>query len=423
MPVYSKIKKIKAFEVLDSVGDVSLRIEMELENSLKDSLTLCRDYYQAPFSEEECLVDNDNKRYGGNGLLLTISKINDFVSPKLIGKKINQQEEIDKILISLSEGTSKIISKAISNLISSLVAKLAANQNKESLFLYLNKLYKGKTKKEYNLPLPMISIFNGGDTGDTDLDFQEYLLLPKRKRISEIIRSSSEIYNELALILHELSYDTDTGKEGGYAPDISSSVEAIELIMSAIIRAGYRLEEDYSLGIDIGSSILYNENEKKYIFAVDRGVFNTGDLLSLYNDWLGDFPIKYLEDPFDVNDIDSWKNLNNNLGKKLIISGDDLFSSNIERLRQVDKQGLANATLIKPGQIGTLTEVFKYVKLAKDRGYITIMSARNKDNINTFVSDLSVSLELDYVKFGSLSRGERIEKYNRLIEIENDLLN
>jgi enolase len=390
-----------------------------LENSLNDITTVSSDYYQAPFADTEFSYDKDEKRYKGKGLLLLIAKINDLVSPKLIGLKINKQKEIDKILKSFLDKNNKVLSEAIIFAISSLVAKLAAKQGKEELYIYLNKL--NTKSKDLKLPLPIFTLFNGGDSGDTNLDFQEFLLIPKRKKGEEIIRAGSEIFKELSLVLQELDYDTDTGVEGGYAPEIDSSIEAIELIMSAIIRSGYKIEEDFSLGLDIGSSILYDENEKKYIFSLDRNSFKTSDLLSLYNDWLSNYPISYLEDPFNVSDIESWKKINSELGDKIIIAGDDFFSTNIDRLRLAANQGAANATLIKPGQIGTLTDIFSYVKLAKDRGYLTIMSARSKDSTDTFIVDLSCAILADYIKAGSLSRGERVEKYNRLIEIERDI--
>ncbi|MDA3802434.1 MAG: hypothetical protein PF488_00865 [Patescibacteria group bacterium] len=420
MPIYSKIKKLSAYEVLDSSGEISLRIKIDLENSLSETTTVSSDYYQAPFAEPEFSYDKDEKRYKGKGLLLLVTKIKDLVSEKLIGLKINNQKEIDKVLKSFLDKDNKVLPEAVVFAISSLAAKLAAKQGKEELYSYLNKL--NTKSKDLKLPLPIFSLFNGGDSGDTNLDFQEFLLIPKRKKIEDIVRAGSEIFKELAIVLQELDYDTDTGVEGGYAPEIDSSIEAIELMMSAIIRSGYKIEEDFSLGLDIGSSILYDENEKKYIFSLDRNTFKTSDLLSLYNDWLNNYPISYLEDPFNVADLESYKKINTDLGSKIIIAGDDFFSSNIDRLRLASNEGAANTSLVKPGQIGTLTDVFSYVKLAKDRGYLTIMSARSKDSVDTFIVDLAISIEADYIKAGSLSRGERVEKYNRLMEIEKEII-
>ncbi len=420
MPTFSKIKNIEAFEVLDSAGSAALRIKITLENSLSDSLTYSKDFYESPFALTD-LIDEDNKRFNGQGLLLCISKITDLAKPSLIGKKINDQEAIDKVLISLTGTDKTAFPVSAIFTISALCAKLAARQSGQELYEYLRKTFSIKEEKKSKLPIPIFNVFNGGDTGDTNLDFQEFLLIPKKNKISEIIRSSSEVFKELALVLEESGYDTDTGSEGGYAPDLDSSIEVIELMMSAVIRAGYKLNHDFSLGIDIGASILYDEDSKKYVFSLDNTNFQTADLLSLYSEWLSRYPIIYLEDPFGVDDFESWKNLGIELGKKLILAADDFCSSNIERLRLASGEGIANATIVKPSQIGTLTEFFAYAKLAQERSYGLIISGRNRESVDTVIVDMAVAVEADYLKAGSLSRGERVEKYNRLLEIERHM--
>lgn len=411
-----KIKKIMAREILDASGRPSLSVKVQIDGGFEASTSFPSDFYKAPFALEE-KKDGDKKRFSGEGKLLLIKQLEDFIAPKLIGKKINDQKAIDETLLSLSEDI-KGFSSELSFCLSSACAILGAKSASLELFDYLKEQY---SLGEALIPTPIFNIFNGGDSGDTNLDFQEFLLIPKKAKASEMIRKGAEVFLELGDVLSESSYDTDTGSEGGYAPDIDSTIEAIELVMSAIIRSGYKPGSDFNLGIDIGSSVLYNPNEEKYIFSLDNSYFYSADLNGLYNEWLRKYPISYLEDPFHENDWRAWRDLTSDLGRDIIIAGDDLFSSNINRFRESLREKASNAIVIKPSQMKTLTEFMACAKLARERNYKIIVSGRSRESIDTFIVDLAVACGADYLKAGSLSRGERVAKYNRLMEI-GDLL-
>ncbi len=411
MALSLRIKNIKAREILDSSGRPTISVKVILENGLEASVACSQDFYDAPFAKPS-KSDGDKKRFRGLGQALAVQKIEDFVSQKLSGQKISDQKAIDEKLLSLDND--RLLPHGVLFAVSSACATLGAKINKQEIFEYLREQFSLAAPK---IPVPIFNIFNGGDSGDTSLDFQEFLLIPKKNAASEMIRSGAEVFLELGEVLSESSYDTDTGSEGGYAPDIDSTIEAIELIMSAIIRAGYNPGRDFTLGIDIGASIFYNEEEKKYIFSLDNSYFQSSDLKGLYNEWLRKYPVSYLEDPFREDDWRSWHDLTADLGRDIIIAGDDIFSSDINRFRETLKDRAANAIVIKPSQAGTLTEIITCAKLARERNYKLVISSRNRETVDSVIVDLAVACGADYLKAGSLSRGERVVKYNRLMEI------
>lgn len=417
-----KIKNIEAYEIITSSGQASLEIKLSADNKLSTSLAFPFDNYKAPFAHDD-KRDADFDRFKGFGRLKSISLVQEQVLPLLLGLDIFNQNEIDEKLTELNGGDKQLLGPAIIFCISLACAKLAALSSGQELFVYLDKVYKLGEVRKSNLPLPVFNMFNGGDTGDTNLDFQEFLLFPKRENISEIIKKGSEVFLELAEVLKESGLDTDTGQEGGYAPEIDSSIEAIELMLSAIIRCGYRPGFDFSLGLDIGSSMLYDRIEGKYLFSFDRTFFSSLDMNALYEEWLSRYPLVYLEDPFNELDWDSWQSLNDKLGKKLLIAGDDMLSSNINRLRESLNKKAFNTVILKPAKAGTLSDSIKYAKLAKEHGYKLVVSALNYETIDTYLSDIAVACQADYLKAGSLSRGERVGKYNRLAQIERTLAN
>lgn len=232
----------------------------------------------------------------------------------------------------------------------------------------------------------------------------------------------AEIFHELGHILKQAGYDTDVGNEGGYAPDINSSIQAIELIMAATIKAGYKPGTDIALGIDVGSSQLYNKADGKYVFKLDHASFTSATLSGLYYEWFRKYPLIYLEDGLAEDDWAGWQKLNKELGSEIMLAGDDLFVTNLERLRQGLKQQAANAIIIKPNQVGTLSQTMACVKLAKQHNYKVIVSHRSGETADDFIADLAVAVQADYIKAGSLARGERVGKYNRLMEIEEQLV-
>ncbi len=273
------------------------------------------------------------------------------------------------------------------------------------------------------MPTPSFNIFNGGKHADTNLDFQEFMIMPLREiRFSEKLRMGAEIFHELGSVLRKADLDTDVGNEGGYAPDIRSSIQAIELILAACINAGYKPGEDVGLGIDVGSSELYDVESKKYIFRLDNAAFTSDTLSGLYREWLRKYPIISIEDGLGQDDWEGWKSLTHDLGSEMLLIGDDLFVTNIERLRVGLKEKAANAVLIKPNQVGSLSETVACVKLAQKHGYKIMASHRSGETCDDFIADLAVATGADFIKSGSLSRGERLAKYNRLLEIE-DMIN
>lgn len=414
-----KIKDIRAREIINSSGQATLSIEVVADNGLFASMAYAFDNYNAPFAPED-KNDEDPKRYKGLGRLDSLGLVKKQVLPALKGMDIFSQLDIDKKLREL-DGSDYKLGSAIVFCTSVACANLAALSSNQELFVYLAKVYKLKEADKNKLPLPIFNIFNGGDTGDTNLDFQEFLLIPKKEKAAEMVRKGVEVFAELADVLRESGLDTDTGQEGGYAPEMDSSIEAIELIMSAIIRSGFKPGKDFSLGLDIGSSILYDKIAGKYLFSFDKNHFSSLDMSSLYKDWLKKYPIIYLEDAFSEYDWKSWADLNESIGDRLLISGDDMISSNINRLRESINQNALNTVVLKPAKAGTLTECMEYAKLAKERSYNLVVSGLNHENNDSFVTDLAVACEAEYLKAGSLSRGERVVKYNRLVEISDSL--
>ena len=309
-------------------------------------------------------------------------------------------------------------------------ARAGAMAKKQELYEYISESFGFKTPSspplsggvKYKIPTPCFNIFNGGKHADTNLDFQEFMIIPETKAsFKEKVRMGAEIFHKLGDILKKAGYDTDVGNEGGYAPDIVSSIQAIELIMAAALRSGYRPGKDVNLGIDVGSSQLYNKADGKYVFKLDRASFLSDTLTGLYYDWFRKYPLVYLEDGLAEDDWAGWKKLNQELGQDVMIVGDDLFVTNLERLRKGLKENAANAILIKLNQVGTLSETAACIKLAKKHNYKVIVSHRSGETTDDFIADLAVGSQADYIKAGSLSRGERLAKYNRLMEIEENL--
>lgn len=419
--IKAKIKSISAYESLTSSGKVSLEIKVFADDQSSASVCYPFDNSDAPFSAKD-LKDNDLKRFKGFGRLGSIKNVVEKVSPALSGLSIFSQKEIDKKLKDLDAKNGQELGPAIIFSVSLACAKLASLKINKDLFEYVRELGEFEKIDVKKLPLPIFNIFNGGDTGDTNLDFQEFLLIPKREEIKDCVQKGSEVFLELAEVLRESGLDTDTGQEGGYAPEIDSSIEAIELMLSAIIRSGYKPGLDFKLGIDIGSSILYNRIEGKYLFSFDRSYFSALDMKSLYEEWFSRYPIYYLEDAFSELDWDSWQEFNKNFGDKLLVVADDMLSSNINRLRESVNKKAFNSVVLKPSKTGTLTDLIEYVKLVKQHNYKLIMSGLNNESNDSYLSDLAVAFSANYLKAGSLSRGERVVKYNRLLEIERKLI-
>ena len=416
-----KIKNISAREILDTRGNPTIEVRVTLDNGLFAKASVPSGTSTGKYEAFE-LRDGDSKRYEGLGVLRAIKKIEELIAPKLIGLDPSKQSEIDKKIIELDGTKNKTNLGANSTLAVSLAcARVAAVSKKQELFEYLKNTF--SFSDQIKIPVPLFNIFNGGKHADTNLDFQEFLLIPKKSSAKKMVQVGAEIFHELGKVLKESNYDTDTGLEGGYAPDLDSSVEAIELILAAAIRAGYNPGIDLHLGVDVGSSVLYEAETKKYLFPLDNVYFSSANLIGLYDEWFKKYPFIYLEDGLAEDDFENWRELTKELGDKMLLAGDDLFATNSDRLRQGLKEKAANAIIIKPNQVGTLTETVECIKLAKKHGYKVIMSHRSGETNDDFIVDLAIASGADYLKAGSLSRGERLAKYNRLLEIEEMIEN
>lgn len=427
----NQINSLRAREILDSRGYPTLEVCLGLNSGqkVKASVPVGSNHH----SKVQDLRDGDHRRYSGCGVLLAANHINELIAPRLKDMSVLDQEQVDRLLIEL-DGTpdKRQLGANTMMAVSIAVARAAALSESRELFSYLIDSF--NLDSSSNLPVPIFNLFNGGPHADTNLDFKEFLLIPNAKskifntsgieeNMQKMVRAGAETFHALGKILISSGYDSDTGLEGGYAPDMDSSIQALELMMAAIIQAGYKPIEDFTLGLDIGSDLLYNQESKQYIFALDNLYFSSSNLVSLYEEWLQKFPITYLEDGLSAEDWPAWREATALLGDKLVLAGDDLFLSNLERIRRGIAEQAANAVVIKPNQIGTLTETIECAKLAKRQNYQLIISHRSGETNDDFIVDLAVALGAQFLKAGSLSRGERVAKYNRLTEISAFLNN
>lgn len=414
-----KIKEIKAREILDSRGNPTVETKIILDNGIVAKASVPSGASTGIHEAWE-LRDGDRKRYAGLGVLDAVKNVNKELNTLLKGCDVYKQEKIDDLMIKLDGtknkkrlGANSILSVSLS------VARAGAFSKKQELFEYLSETYAFKTKK-YHLPTPSFNIFNGGKHADTNLDFQEFMILPLTKiKFKEKVRMGAEIFHELGHVLKAAGLDTDVGNEGGYAPDISSSIKAWEYIMTAIINAKYKPGKDIGLGMDVGSSELFDTDKKKYIFKLDKAQYSADTLIGLYNEWFRKFPIVSIEDGLAEDDWAGWRELTKELGSHMLLIGDDLFVTNIERLRRGLKEKAANAVLIKLNQVGSLSETMDCIKLAQRHSYKLMVSHRSGETCDDFIADLAVAVGAEYIKAGSLSRSERLSKYNRLMEIED----
>jgi len=420
-----KIKKITAREILDSRGNPTIETCILSDDGTRSKASVPSGASTGAHEAVE-LRDGDQARYGGLGVLMVIKNVEKKIAPELAGVEITDQKKIDELMIKLdgTKNKSKLGANAILS-VSLACARAGAQAKGMELYEYIAESYEFKPlprEGKFQMPTPCFNIFNGGKHADTNLDFQEFMIIPAlNASFKEKVRIGAEIFHSLGRILKKAGFDTDVGNEGGYAPDIASSIQAIELIMAAIIKAGLKPGDQVALGVDVGSSQLYNKTDGKYIFKLDQASFTAATLTGLYYEWFRKYPIIYIEDGLAEDDWAGWRELNKELGSSIMLVGDDLYATNQERLRQGLKERAANAILIKPNQVGTLTETIDCINLAKKHNYKIIVSHRSGETTDDFIADLAVAVQADYIKAGSLSRGERVAKYNRLMEIEEQL--
>ena len=406
----SIIKDVIGREILDSRGNPTVEVDVILENGVMGRASVPSG---ASTGDREALEMRDgNKRYLGKGVLNAVSHVNGQLRDLVIGMDALNQKKIDYAMINLdgTEIKSRLGANAILG-VSMAVLKAAANYKELPLYKYI-----GNGRE---LPTPMMNIINGGAHADNKLDFQEYMIIPQAKNIKERIRIGSEVFHNLKKVLNEKGLSTGVGDEGGFAPDLNSNSEGFDLIMEAIEKSGYIPGVDVMLGIDVAASEFYKDG--KYNLAGESRVLTTEQLIEYYEELINKYPIISIEDPVDENDWDGFKLITERIGNKVQLVGDDLFVTNKKCLQKGIDYHAGNAILLKVNQIGTITETLETINLAKDNNYKTIISHRSGETEDTTIAHLAVGLSLGQIKTGSMSRTDRICKYNELIRIEEEL--
>ncbi len=410
-----KISKIIAYEVLDSRGNPTVEAEVTLENGVKATAIVPSG---ASTGEKEAveLRDGDPKRYGGKGVLKAVANVNEVIAPKIVGMNVLDQRKIDYAMIDL-DGTpnkGKLGANAILA-VSLAVAHTAAKALDLPLFLYLGGV------NASTLPVPSMNVINGGAHADSNVDFQEFMIAPHNApSFHEAIRMGAETFHALKSVLKSRGYNTGVGDEGGYAPALKSNEEAIEVILEAIEKAGYKPGEDISICLDPATSEMWQDG--KYVFWKSGAPAKTSaEMVELWKEWIDKYPIISLEDGLAENDWEGWQILTKELGNKVELVGDDIFCTNKNILQEAINKGVANSILIKLNQIGTLTETLETIELAKKNNYYCFVSHRSGETEDTTIADLTVAVGAGHLKTGSASRTERIAKFNRLMRIENYL--
>ncbi|AGJ99758.1 phosphopyruvate hydratase [Wolbachia endosymbiont of Carposina sasakii] len=406
------INNVFAREILDSRGYPTIEVEIELCDGAIGRASVPSGASTGKLEALE-LRDQDEKRYCGKGVLKAVQAVNGIIADEIIGMNAADQNAIDKALIELdgTKNKSKLGANATLG-VSLAVAKAAANSFKMPLYRYLG------GKQTSVMPVPLINIINGGVHADNKLDFQEFMILPVgAETFSEAIRISAEVFHNLRSILKKKGYSINVGDEGGFAPNIESTEEALDLIIYAIESAGYSAQSDFALGLDVASSTFYEDG----IYEFESKGLTSEELTEYYCNLVERYPIISIEDAMSEDDYEGWKLLTAKLGNKIQLVGDDLFVTNCELIRKGIEEKMANAVLIKPNQIGTLTETFNAIEMAKSNGYKAVVSHRSGETEDTTISHIAVASNCGQIKTGSLSRSDRLAKYNELMRIESTL--
>lgn len=403
-----KIVNIKAREVLDSRGNPTVEADVILDNGIIGRAIVPSG--ASTGSREALELRDGGTRYNGKGVLKAVANVNEIIRPKLISMDPLDQELIDKTMLELdgTENKTKLGANAI-------LAVSMANLKAASLAL-------GKPLYRYvgegsTLPSPMMNILNGGAHADNNLDFQEFMIVPNATNIKDRVRIGCEVFHTLKKVLKDKGYNTNVGDEGGFAPNLKSNKEALDLIVEAITEAGYTKGVDVNIALDVAASEFYKDGK----YMCDGKELSTLELINFYEELCNQYPIISIEDPVDENDWDGFVKITERLGDRIQLVGDDLFVTNIKYLQKAIDLKAGNAILLKVNQIGTITETLKTIELAKKHNYRTIISHRSGETEDTIIADLAVGLNLGQIKTGSLSRTDRTCKYNRLIRIEEEL--
>ena len=409
------IRDVYAREILDSRGNPTVEVEVLAGENICGRASVPSGASTGQFEAVE--LRDGGERYRGLGVTTAVDNVNTRIAPEIIGMNIFDQIEIDRVMIQLdgTENKSKLGANAILG-VSMAVAKAAARALEIPLYRYLG----GVSPKR--MPIPMMNILNGGKHADNTVDFQEFMIMPIGACcFKEGLRMCAEIYHTLKKILHEKHLSTAVGDEGGFAPNVKDAKEALSLIVKAVEKAGYKLKEEIVIALDVAASELYNKEFKKYVFEGEDVIRSSEELVAYYEKLTEEFPIISIEDPMDEEDWDGWKLMTERLGQKVQLVGDDLFVTNTKRLQKGIDMGVANAILIKVNQIGTLTEAFEAIELAKKSGYRSIISHRSGETEDSTIADIAVAFSTGQIKTGAPCRTERVAKYNQLLRIEEGL--
>jgi enolase len=411
----SAIKKIIAREVLDSRGNPTIEAEVYTESGAVGS-AMVPSGASTGIREAIELRDNDAARYLGRGVLTAVANIHDKISPALSGKEVTEQAELDQIMIDL-DGTDNKENIGANTILAVSMATAHAAANEKNLPLYE---YLGGEGGSFQMPVPMMNIINGGAHADNSVDLQEFMILPVGAgSIREAVRYGTEIFHSLKSVLSKLGLGTTVGDEGGFAPNLSSNEQAIEVILEAIENAGYKAGEDILLGLDVASSEFYEDGI--YTLESENKKLTAQEFIDYLSPWFDKYPIITMEDAMDEGDWDGWKLLTEKFGENVQLVGDDLFVTNTKILQEGIDKKIANSILIKVNQIGTLTETMAAVEMAKKAGYTAVISHRSGETEDTTIADIAVATSVGQIKTGSLSRSDRVAKYNRLMKIEDQL--
>lgn len=420
----SKIKKIQAREILDSRGNPTIEVEIVLDNKIRTVAAVPSGASTGEFEALE-LRDGDKSRYNGKGVLKACGNVNKKIAKTLIGQSVTAQKKIDKIMLDIDGTENKLNLGANAILgVSLACARAGALLANKPLYKYLSKKF-GFTLSKSKLPVPMFNIINGGKHADSGLSIQEFMIIPLGiNSTKERIRAGSEIFQNLKNILSSKGYATGVGDEGGFAPKLDSHTQAFDLISDAVNKTNYKLGKNIFIAIDAAANSFFSLNDRKYILKPENISLDYQRLIALYSEWIKKYPLFSIEDGLNEEDWDEWKEMKEKLiseNKNLMIVADDLTVTNTKRLQKAIKNNCANAIIIKPNQIGSLSETIECVKMAQKAKWKVIVSHRSGETCDDFIADLAIAVGADFLKAGSLSRGERLAKYNRLMEIEKEL--
>lgn len=412
---YIEITDIYAREILDSRGNPTVEVEVLAGENVLGRASVPSGASTGQFEAIE--LRDGEKRYRGLGVEMAVDHVNNRIAPELIGMNVLEQTEIDRVLIRLdgTDNKSNLGANAMLG-VSMAVARAAANALHLPLYRYLG----GVSAKK--MPTPMMNILNGGKHADNTVDFQEFMIMPVGACcFKEGLRTCSEIYHTLKALLAEKGLSTGVGDEGGFAPNLKDAIEVLQYIVKAIEKAGYQPGKEVAIALDVAATELYNREFKSYVFAGEDVVRSAEEMVDYYEALISEFPIVSIEDPMDEEDWKGWKLISERLGSKVQLVGDDLFVTNTKRLQKGIDMKVANAILVKVNQIGTLTEAFEAIELAKTSGYRNIISHRSGETEDSIIADIAVAFQTGQIKTGAPCRSERVAKYNRLLRIEEEL--